>query len=142
LKKFKCYVAGKMSGLSHEEMNGWRVEAHRLFQEKSYIPIHIINPVNFYNFNMNPDSYAEKEVKDFDLKAVKASDVVLVNLDFPDSIGTAMEVCMAHDVWDIPVIGFGKGLSHPWMELCVTKRCVSLEEAVSYIIDFYIPIFS
>jgi len=70
---------------------------------------------------------------------VKRSDLTIVNLDFSDSIGTAMEICMAHDVWDKPVIGFGKNKSHPWMELCITKRCETLEEAVRYIVDYYLP---
>ncbi|HEY5563422.1 MAG TPA: hypothetical protein VIK72_17010 [Clostridiaceae bacterium] len=128
-----------MSGLTFESMNNWRVEASKLFNEETFIPIHTINPVDFYNFEMSPDSYTENEVKKFDLQMVKTSNLILVNLDFPDSIGTAMELCMAHDVWDIPVIGFGKDKSHPWMELCVSKRCVTLENAVRYICDFYLP---
>lgn len=139
MKKFKVYLCGKMSGLTFEAMNNWRVEATKLLNEEIFVPIHTINPVDFYNFEMNPNSYTENEIKKFDLHMVKASDLILVNLDFPDSIGTAMELCMAHDVWDKPVIGFGENKSHPWMELCVSKRCDSLKEAVRYIANFYLP---
>lgn len=135
----KIYLAGKMGGLTFEEMNNWRTEAELKFVDKAHVPIHTINPVDFYNFEMNPNEYTDKEVKKFDLHMVKVSDLVLVNLDFSDSIGTAMEICMAHDVWDKPVIGFGKSKSHPWMELCISKRCETLEEAVDYIIDYYLP---
>lgn len=139
MSKLKVYLAGKMSGLTLEEMDGWRVEATKQFNDKSFIPVHTINPVRFYNFEMNPNTYSEKEVRKFDLHMVKASDVILVNLDFSDSIGTAMEICMAYDVWDKPVVGFGKNKSHPWMELCISKRCETLEDAVDYIIDYYLP---
>ena len=137
--KFTVYIAGKMSGLSLEEMNSWRLKTERLLRISSDNQIHTINPVGYYNFEMNPNTYTESEVKKFDLHMVKRSDLTIVNLDFSDSIGTAMEICMAHDVWDKPVIGFGKNKSHPWMELCITKRCETLEEAVRYIIDYYLP---
>jgi len=137
--KFKCYLAGKVTGISYEEANTWRINAERLLRISSDNQIHTINPVDFYNFNMNPNTYTENEIKKFDLHMVKRSDLTIVNLDFSDSIGTAMEICMAHDVWDKPVIGFGKNKSHPWMELCITKRCETLEEAVRYIVDYYLP---
>lgn len=137
-KKFTVYEAGGMSGLDFETMNAWRVNAKRLLRIASDNQIHIINPVNHYNFNMNPNTYTESEVKKFDLQMVKTSDLILVNLDLSNgSIGTAMELCMAHDVWDKPVIGYGKQKSHPWFELCVTKRCETLEQAVDYIINYY-----
>jgi len=137
--KFTIYLAGKMSGLTYEEMNEWRVNAKRLLKIISNNQIHTINPVDYYNFEMNPNTYTEKEIKKFDLHMVKTSDLILVNLDFSDSIGTAMEICMAYDVWDKPVIGFGKNKSHPWMELCVSKRCETLEQAVQYITEYYLP---
>ena len=137
--KFTVYIAGKMSGLTLEEMNSWRLKTERLLRISSDNKIHTINPVGYYNFEMNPNDYTESEVKKFDLHMLKRSDLTIVNLDFSDSIGTAMEICMAHDVWDKPVIGFGKNKSHPWMELCITKRCETLEEAVRYIIDYYLP---
>jgi len=137
--KFTIYLAGKMSGLSFEEYNSWRVNTKRLLRIASDDKIHTISPSDYYNFEMNPNTYTESEVKKFDLQMVKRSDLTIVNLDFSDSIGTAMEICMAHDVWDKPVIGFGKNKSHPWMELCITKRCETLEEAVRYIVDYYLP---
>jgi hypothetical protein len=63
--------------------------------------------------------------------------VVLVNLDFPDSIGTAIELHMAQE-WKIPVIGFGTAKNHPWIELSLTKKCTTMQEAVEHIINFYL----
>lgn len=139
MRKIKVYEAGKMSGLTLEEMNGWREKAKKLFNLKTDNAVHCINPVEFYNFEMDSESYTEKEVKEFDLTMVKHSDIVLANLDYPNSIGTAIELHMAHDVWGIPVIAFGTKVNHPWIELSVTKKCKDLTEAVNYIIEFYLP---
>ena len=138
MNKLKVYEAGKMSGLNFAQMNNWRVEASKMLKEESDNRIHTINPCDFYNFSMNPNTYIEKEVKEFDLLMVKQSDVILVNMDYPDSIGTAIELHMA-TVWGIPVIGFGETKNHPWIELCLTKRCKTLEDAVGYILDYYLP---
>jgi len=138
MSKFKCYLAGKMGGLTFEQMNTWRASATNLLKDESDNRIRTINPCDFYNFNQRLDTYTEKEIKCFDLYQVEQSDLILVNLNFSASIGTAMEICMAHDVWRKPVIGFGDQ-SHPWMELCITKRCVTLEESVDYILDYFLP---
>ena len=137
MNKIKIYLAGKMSGLSFEEMNSWRNEAIKLLSKTEY-PIHTENPCDFYNFEMPTGSYTESEVKKFDLWLVENCDVVLVNLDYPDSIGTAIELHMAHDVWNKPVIAFGTAKNHPWIELSITKRCNTLEEAVEHITYFYL----
>lgn len=137
MSKFKIYLAGAMTGLSLEEMNSWRVKATNELQQYSD-SIHTINPVNFYNFEMDESTYTEREVKEFDLYQVRNCDLVLVNLDFPNSIGTAIECHEAHDNWKIPVIGFGSKVAHPWVELSLTKKCWSMEEAIEYIVDFYL----
>ncbi len=138
MSKLKVYAGGKMSGLKFTEMYNWRLE----LKEKLGEHFHVINPVDYYNFELDPTTYTDGEVKDFDLCAVKLSDIFVANLTYPDSIGTAMEMIMAHDVWKIPVIAFGGELKqvHPWMRCCITKYCASLDDAVSYIKDFYLPI--
>lgn len=139
MAKFKIYLAGKMCDLTYEEMNNWRLKAVNLLNQYSD-NIHIINPVDYYNFQLDPKTYTDKEVKFFDLYMVKTSNLILVNLDFPDSIGTAIECHEAHDNWKIPVIGFGKNKNvHPWIKESLTKRCKTMEEAVEYIINFYLP---
>ena len=97
-------------------------QAKTLFELKTDVAIHCINPVNFYNFEMDKSTYTEREVKEFDLYQVKNSNLVLVNLDYPNSIGTALELECASRFWNIPVIGFGTEINHPWIELSINKK--------------------
>jgi len=139
MNKIKVYLAGKMSGLSFEEMNNWRETATKMFNHYSD-KIHTENPCKYYNFEIDINTYTQNEVKEFDLWLVKNSDIVLVNLDFPDSIGTAIEMHMSHDEWNIPVIGFGTRENvHPWMLLSLTKLCETMEDAIDHILKFYVP---
>lgn len=141
MEKFKIYLAGKMSGLTFEQMNTWRMNANLLFKDESDNKIHTINPCEYYNFEIDSNTYTEKEIMKFDLHMVKQSDLILVNLEYPDTIGTAIELFHASEVLHKPVIGFGLKVMvpHPWMMLCVDKMCVTLEDAVDYILDFYLP---
>lgn len=133
----KVYLCGAMSGLTFEQMNEWRVNAKHLFQRYAE-NIHTENPCNYYNFEMNPNTYTQKEIKDFDLWLVRNCNLILVNLDYPDSIGTAIELETAQNN-NIPVIGFGTTLNHPWIELNITCKKNTLEEAIEYIMSFYYP---
>ncbi len=139
MNKFKIYLAGKMGGLSLKEMNTWRLQAKSLLEVSDRIATQ--NPCDFYNFERDRSTYTDLEVKRFDLFLVKNCNLVLVNLDHPDSIGTAIEIHMAHDVWNIPVIGFGTAINHPWIETSIDKKLNSLEEAVDYINEFYLVNF-
>lgn len=138
MNRLKVYLSGAMSGLTFEEMNGWREEAKQLFSSMSDI-VTVINPVDFYNFNMNPNTYTELEVMRFDLKSVSESDIILFNKDFPNSIGTAIELYHAYEN-KIPVVAYGIERNHPWMECCIDKTCKTIEEAIEYILEFYVPI--
>jgi nucleoside 2-deoxyribosyltransferase len=132
----KIYLAGKMSGLSFEEMNKWRQDIKNRLSV-NYPDINAINPVEFYSFEVyDKMKCIPKEVKEYDLWLVKNSDLILVNLDYPDSIGTAIELHMAQE-WKIPVVGFGKTKNHDWIECCLTRKCKNMEEAIDYIISFY-----
>lgn len=127
-----------MSGLTFEQMNEWRQEAKKLLGDD----FTTINPVEFYNFELDPKTYTDREVKDFDLTAVKSSDIILVNFEYPDTIGTAIEIDRAYSVWDKPVIAYGGDLLkvHPWMRESITKYSDTLIEAVQFIKDYYLPI--
>ena len=134
----KTYLAGAMSGLTKEQMCNWRKKAEHLLDT---CDIKTINPTNFYNFELDPSTYTDREVIDFDLAAISNSDIILVNLDFKDSIGTSIEAFYAYRILGKPVIGFGKNpLVHPWLKECLTKRCETLEKAVEYIIMYYASI--
>lgn len=130
----KIYLAGKMSGLSHEEMTKWRREVKEYFKYYDWVA-ECIDPTDFYNFTQG--DYTEKEVMEFDLHAVRNCDLVLVNLQYNSSIGTAMELMLAKEL-HIPVVGFDNTPhQHPWVEECVTVFKDSWRDATEYIGSYY-----
>lgn len=142
MKKIKIYEAGKMSNLTLEQMNGWRQEAAEkiLMKNDGQYNIWIENPVQYYNFEIDPESFSDHECKEFDLWLVQNCDIILVNLDYPNSIGTAIELELASRMWNKPIIAFGARENvHPWMKLAVTKQCKTMDEAITHMFDFYFP---
>ena len=134
MSKPKLYLAGKMAGLTFHEMTQWRNEAKNTLKED----FNIIDPCEHFVPNTEK-IYTDSEAKEFDLFVVKNSDIVLVNFKYPDSIGTAIELHMAHDEWRIPVIAYGGNIEnvHPWMRLSITKYCETFDDAVEYIFKHY-----
>lgn len=143
--RLKIYLAGKMSGLSFDEMFNWRNDLKgRLENIASWreTKVNIINPVDFYNFEY-PQHQSEIEVEDFDLAHVKSSDVIIVNLDgLESSIGTIIELHDAHYNNKIPVIAFGNkklyNKLHPWIKNSITRVEKNIDDIVEYMGDFYI----
>lgn len=142
--KMKIYLAGKMSGLTFEEMNGWRKNVEKLC--KKYNGITTINPVDYYNFEMDEENYTDKEVKDFDLHLVRNCDVILVNLNYTDSIGTAVELHECYENYKVPVVAFASKENcdkiHPWIKCSVSRFEETMEDAINYIVQFYSKICS
>jgi nucleoside 2-deoxyribosyltransferase len=135
MRKTKVYLGGAMSNITPEEASKWRKKAKHLLD---VLEIKSIDPTYYYNFNLDPSTYTEREVMEFDLAATVASDIVLVNLDFPDSVGTSIEAFYAYRILRKPVIGFGTNSNvHPWLQECLSKRCNTLEDAVEYIASYY-----
>lgn len=96
------------------------------------------NPVQYFNFEEKRYK-SEREVMEFDLNAVRKSDLIIVNFNDEKSIGTAMEMMLAHEM-HIPIIGINidKRQLHPWLECCCMRMCESLREAVDYTVEFYL----
>ena len=137
MAKTKIYLAGKMSGLTFEEMNGWRKRAEDIFASIDD-NIHPENPCRYYNFQDPEQKFTDTECKTFDLWLVQNCDVILVNLEYPDTIGTAIELELASRLWGKPIIAFGANENlHPWMKLTVTKFCDNLVDAIDHIVYFY-----
>lgn len=144
MKEITVYLAGKMSGLSFNEMNIWRQRvAHDLKERANYSNsnINVINPVLYFNFESKKQQN-ELEIMKFDLSKVKSSDIVIVNMDgLNTSIGTCIECYEAYKQ-EIPVLAFGsddlfKGL-HPWIQNCITRHDGTYIETNKYIEDFYL----
>ena len=103
----KVYLSGKMTGLSKEEMNGWREKLQFLIESKAkyrmYDKVHVINPVDYYN-TQDEDYKDEKEYIRWEFRSVKTSDVVIVGWNKEqDSLGTMAELTYAY-AHNIPVI--------------------------------------
>jgi nucleoside 2-deoxyribosyltransferase len=132
-------LAGGMYNLSLEEQTLWRELAEDLLYKKSdsyKFKLDIINPTIYYNLK-NKIQNSELEVMKFDLRHVKSSSLILVNYNDQKSIGTAQELAVAFDR-DIPIIGITNEKLHPWLECCTDKMFSTVEDAVDYIINFYL----
>lgn len=144
MRTLKIYEAGKMSGLSFEEMNIWREKLKSLLFSAAEIAnyqIQVINPVNFYNFEEKVYQ-SESEVEEYDLAHVISSDIIVVNLDgLSSSDGTKIELHDAKYHNRIPVIAFGERKLyeelHPWIKVNIIRVENTMEDVVKYIQDFY-----
>lgn len=140
----KIYLAGKMSGLTYEEMNGWRqkLKAELLSAaEISGCQLHVINPVDFYNFK-EKKYQSEKEVMEYDRAHVTSSDIIIVNLEgLNSSDGTKIELHDAKYHNRIPITAFGSMALyenlHPWVKEEITRVEETMEDAVRYVQEFY-----
>lgn len=142
----KIYLAGKMNGLSYEDMNSWRKEIKEKLKEITYYTtisnVKIINPVDFYNFQ-EVKYQTDIEVQNFDINHVISSDIVIVNLEgLSDSIGTIIEIHDAYYHNKIPVIAFGSKETynslHPWIRNSITRVEKNIDSVIEYIRDFYL----
>lgn len=144
IKTLKIYEAGKMSGLSFDEMNNWRQKLKiqlQLAAEISGYQIQVINPVDFYNFE-EKRYQSEDEIEDYDLAHVVSSDLIVVNLEgLSSSDGTKIELHDAKYHNRIPVIAVGNRKLyeelHPWIKRNITRVEENMEDVVRYIQKFY-----
>lgn len=138
---FRIYLAGAMSGISYDEQNTWRkIVKNKLENTYSEYHVNCINPVDYYNFEDSPKRYdSELEIMNFDLHKLKHSDLVIVNFNKPDSLGTMSEIATAYEL-RIPIIGLKGDLTklHPWQECMCAKMFTNLNALLDYVRDFYL----
>lgn len=141
MEAVKIYLSGGMGSLSMEEQSKWRNQVINAIKYGDYHcekkPI-FFNPVDYYNFENNQHK-SEREIVEFDLNAVRKSDLIIVNFNDPKSIGTAAELAIAYDM-KIPIIGINKNNQelHPWLVEFTTRMCEDVREAVEHTVDFYL----
>lgn len=140
MEAVKIYLSGAMSSLSFEEQSKWRhqvINAIRYNYECDKKPV-FFNPVDYYNFE-EVKHHTEREVMEFDLNALRNSDLVLVNYNDPTSLGTCAELAIAYEK-KIPIVGIYNDCQelHPWLVEFTSRMCFSLKEAVEYIVEFYL----
>lgn len=136
----KIYLAGGMSGLPFEEQVEWRNQFRNAIKynyepTKSY---DIFSPPDYYSPSTDVHK-SEREVMEFELAHLRKSDVVVVNFNVPESLGTAMELMAAKEN-KIPVVGLNKNgtVLHPWLVECCTRICDNMRELVEYVTNFYL----
>lgn len=112
------YLSGGMTKFgknNFSESNDWRVEIKNDLEEFSY-KIHCFNPNEHFSFLDNLEDYSDREIMNFDIASLHKSDLVIVNFNDPNSIGTACELGIAYSN-HIPVLGINENKSelHPWL---------------------------
>lgn len=140
------YLSGGMSGLTVEESNGWRIKVKQdLFAFILNGTLKVFNPMDTYihnEYHMN-----EKEAMRYDLNILRKSSYVLVYFNDTNSLGTAMEIAIAHEL-KIPIIGVFDNKEnydaldtlHPWVYNMCDVVLDSLDDAVRYIKKNYLQI--
>lgn len=137
---FQIYMAGGMSNLSMEEQNAWRVEVKDKLEEYDCdYNVKCVNPVDYYNYTDNSIYDSDLEVMRFDLYKVKTSNLMIINFNDPNSLGSMSELAIAYDR-GIPVIGlneFGNKL-HTWQYCMCSKLFLNMEDMLCYIKTYYL----
>lgn len=137
----RIYLSGGMGSLDFEEQSKWRKQVINAILFGDYHwekkPI-FFNPVEYYNFT-DVRYKSEREVVEFDLNALRHSDLIIVNFNDPKSLGTCAELAIAYEM-RIPIVGINKDKKelHPWLVEFTTRMCDSLREAVEYVVEFYL----
>lgn len=129
-----------MGNLSFEEQSKWRQQvqdAIKFNHDCEKKPI-FVDPVKYFNFTEKRHK-SEREIMEFDLNAVRNSDLIIVNFNDPKSLGTCAELAIAYEM-KIPIVGINKNGQelYPWLECFCNRMCESLKEAVEYVADFYL----
>jgi nucleoside 2-deoxyribosyltransferase len=141
METVKIYLSGGMGNLNFEEQSKWRKQVINAILFGDYHwekkPI-FFNPVDYYNLT-DVRYKTEREVVEFDLNALRNSDLVIVNFNDPKSLGTCAELAIAYEM-RIPVIGINKDKHklHPWLAEFTTRMCDDIREAVSHVVEFYL----
>ena len=128
-----------MSGLSDEDQTVWRKHVkERLESCECDYKVKVCNPVDYYNFSVKLHE-TEREVMEFDLHKVRTSNLIIINFNAPQSLGTMAEIAIAYE-HRIPVIGLNeRGFElHPWqIEVC-GRIFDNMGEMLEYVESFYL----
>ena len=141
MENVRIYLSGAMMGTSWEEQTKWRRQIQDAIRFGDYDyekKPSFFDPTQYFNYEEKLHK-SEREVMEFELDALRKSDLVVVNLKHQNSVGTTMELAIAKEL-RIPVVAFGIGDNevHPWILECCTRVCDSMGELVQYIVDFYL----
>lgn len=146
--KRNIYLAGAMSCYfnteQHDYPKQWREDVKKYVKE-FYNDITIVSPTDFYEIGKNYHK-SESEAMRFDLRMVRESDIVLVNLkDLYTSIGTSDEILYAF-ISGKAIVGFLEDKSdykniHPWKIEQIDRIETgndAMKKAIDYIYRYYV----
>lgn len=130
------YLSGAISGISIEEMRGWRDEIIEFVS--NFSKWKCFNPCDhLLQFrSVIPDA---KSVG-YDLDMLRHSRIMVVNMQFnPISVGTMIEIGVAYEN-KIPVVVVNPDhiSLHPWVEAIASHICDSIEDAQMCLADHYL----
>lgn len=141
MEQVKIYLSGGMSGLSLEEQTIWRNKIKDAIKFGDYEyekkPI-FFDPTQYY-LPFEDYHKSEREAMEFDLNALRKSDLVIVNFNAPKSLGTCAELAIAYEL-KIPVIGIRNKEQelHPWLIEFTSRMCDDMRELVNHVVNYYL----
>lgn len=141
METVKIYLCGGMSGLSLDEQLKWRKQIQDAIRFSdctiSKKPV-FFSPPDYYS-PVTSEHKSEREAMEFDLNNLRKSDLIIVNFNVPNSIGSAMELMLAKEL-HIPVIGLNKDKYklHPWLIESCTRICDTMGELINHVQTFYL----
>lgn len=143
MNNFVIYLAGAMTNVAFDEQLKWRSKVSDAFKTAYNSGMFSKKPVCFsppYYYPIEQNFHlTEREAFEFDMNALRKSDLVIVNFSRLDSIGTAMELSVAKEL-KIPVVGWQscEGTLHPWLNECTMRMCPSMKDAIDYVATYFL----
>jgi len=143
--EYQIYLSGGMGKFgkeNFEESDKWRRYCKNALEnyENGIYMANVINPNDYYSFRDEIPKYkSDAEVMRFDLHKLRNSNLVIVNFNDKQSLGSMAEMAIAYDR-GIPIIGLDvdKQELHPWLT-CMCERIFNdIDEMIDYIEDFYL----
>lgn len=143
--EYQIYLSGGMGKFgkeNFEESDKWRRYCKNALEnyENSIHMANVINPNDYFNFQDEIPQYkSDAEVMRFDLHKLRNSNLVIVNFNDKQSLGTMAEMAIAYDR-GVPIIGLDVDNQelHPWL-ICMCERIFNdIDEMLDYIEDFYL----
>ena len=142
MNKTTVYLAGGITGLTIEEATEWRKLARDLFTTFGEKHFTCFLPTDHYSSFISSSNVNERAAMDYDLYRLRCSDVMLINMNNPESLGTMAEISLAYAL-RIPMVAYADkkivNKIHPWQECMINEWFSNLGDAVDYIINNYNP---
>jgi hypothetical protein len=132
------FLSGRIDGVDKTVSAGWRDQAELCFRDSNY---QTYNPSSYFSEFAKS---SPNEIFTRDTYYLRRADVLLVNLDLPETIVsqdapffTIGEMFLAH-ASGMPIVTFGQCFrGRPGYEAIVTKSMENLEQCTSYIKENY-----